>query len=84
MLSNLCNGSSKGHNQFRLFVSPKSTIKYLKGATIKGKKLLPIGNPVKGGHSKIEKTKVLKASGSLVQVEKIAECKGIQEYFALH
>ena len=31
-------------------------------------------NPILCGHSKIDKTKVLKTDGSLVQVEKIAEC----------
>ena len=30
--------------------------------------------PVFSGHSKIDKTKVLKTDGSLVQVESIAEC----------
>ena len=30
--------------------------------------------PVLSGHSKIEETKVLKTSGSLVQVKSIAEC----------
>ena len=30
--------------------------------------------PVLRGHSKIDKTKVLKTGGSLVQVESIAEC----------
>ena len=30
--------------------------------------------PVLSGHSKIDKTKVLKANGSLIEVESIAEC----------
>ena len=30
--------------------------------------------PVLSGHSKIDKTKVLKTGGSLLQVESIAEC----------
>ena len=30
--------------------------------------------PVLSGHSKIDKTKVLKKGGSLVQVESISEC----------
>ena len=30
--------------------------------------------PVLSGHSKIDKTKVLKTDGSLMQVESIAEC----------
>ena len=30
--------------------------------------------PVLSGHSKIDKTKVLKTSGSLTKVERIAEC----------
>ena len=36
--------------------------------------------PVLSGHSKIDKTKVLKTDGSLVQVESIAECSS----FDLH
>ena len=35
--------------------------------------------PVLGGHSKIDKTKVLKTNGSLMKVESIAEC--ILQYF---
>ena len=31
-------------------------------------------NPVLSGHSKIDKTKVLKRNGSLMDVESIAEC----------
>ena len=40
-------------------------------------------NPVLNGHSKIDKTKVLKTDGSLVQVESIAECSlcSILQYF---
>ena len=30
--------------------------------------------PVLSGHSKIDKTKALKANGSLMKVERIAEC----------
>ena len=30
--------------------------------------------PVLNGHSKIDKTKVLKANGSLMKVESVAEC----------
>ena len=39
--------------------------------------------PVLSGHSKIDKTKVLMANGSLMKVESIAECsKGsILQYF---
>ena len=32
--------------------------------------------PFLSGHSKIDKTKILKTSGSLVQVKSIAECSG--------
>ena len=31
-------------------------------------------NPVLSGHSKIDKTKVLKTNGSLMKVERITEC----------
>ena len=31
-------------------------------------------NPVLSGHSKIDKTKVLKTNGSLMKVESIGEC----------
>ena len=39
--------------------------------------------PVLSGHSKIEKTKVLKTNGSLMKVESIAECSSwsILQYF---
>ena len=39
--------------------------------------------PALNGHSKIDKTKVLKANGSLMKVESIAECspRSILQYF---
>ena len=39
--------------------------------------------PVLSGHSKIDKTKVLKTNGSLMKVESIAECSSwsILQYF---
>ena len=39
--------------------------------------------PVLSGHSKIDKTKVLMANGSLMKVESIAECSpwSILQYF---
>ena len=37
--------------------------------------------PVLSGHSKIDKTKVLKTDGSLMQIESIGECCSI---FDLH
>ena len=38
--------------------------------------------PVLSGHSKIDKTKVLKTDGSLMQVKSIAECSlSILQYF---
>ena len=33
-----------------------------------------IAKPIYSGHSKIDKTKVLKTNGSLMNVESIAEC----------
>ena len=39
--------------------------------------LIPLSNtvkPVLSGHSKLDKTKVLKTNGSLMKVESIAEC----------
>ena len=36
--------------------------------------------PVQNGHSKIDKTKILKTNGSLMQVKSIAECsKGLMK-----
>ena len=42
-----------------------------------------IVKPVLSGHSKIDKTKVLKTNGSLIKVESIAECspRSILQYF---
>ena len=42
--------------------------------------------PVLSGHSKIDKTKVLKTNGCLMKVESIAECSpwSILQYFDLH
>ena len=37
--------------------------------------------PVYNGHSKIDKTKVLMTTGSLMKVESIAECSCILQYF---
>ena len=37
--------------------------------------------PVLNGQSKVDKTKVLKTGGSLVQVRSIAECFSIVQYF---
>ena len=39
--------------------------------------------PVLSGHSKIDKTKILKTNGSLMKVESIAECSpwSVQQYF---
>ena len=55
---------------------------YRKNQSYKKIKLLTV-KPVLSGHSKIDKTKVLMANGSLMKVESIAECsKGsILQYF---
>ena len=40
--------------------------------------------PVISGHSKIDKTKVLKINGSLMKVESIAECSKMQNALLKH
>ena len=48
-------------------------------AAVRVKRLVLINSkPVLSGHSKIDKTEVLKTGGSLLQVESIAECS---QYF---
>ena len=48
-----------------------------------GRKLRYTVKPVLGGHSKIEKTKILMTNGSLMKGESIAECSpwSILQYF---
>ena len=48
-----------------LFANPEDRFSRVEVCTVK---------PVLSCHSKIEKTKVLKTNGSLIQVETIAEC----------
>ena len=47
---------------------------YLVLVTVREEFFLNTVKPVLSGHSKIDKTKVLKTNGSLMKVESIAEC----------
>ena len=62
------------YKDYSAVLSEISDIVYLEISTV---------NPVLSGHSKIDKTKVLMANGSLMKVESIAECSpwSILQYF---
>ena len=65
-LRNLCNGCyATGGHHGRLAQVLANSIALINIHTVK---------PVLSGHSKIDKTKVLKTNGSLMKVESIAEC----------
>ena len=75
---------SKNINTSLVLVQPRKTPPFIterllmghKESNLKKKSLSKIvtTKPVLSGHSKIDKTKILKTNGSLIKVESISEC----------
>ena len=68
---------SKNINPSLVLVQPRKTRPFITERLLMGRKESKQTNkqkPVLSGHSKIDKTKVLKTNGSLMKVESSAEC----------